>query len=432
MNTAPIQSLPKNASGILRNCFVLVAIIGVSALCSFNLARSRSLVSETDIQPAIEITTLQLELLESPFSRHDSGLIERTAMDQMPGGCPSICSPRYCDQLADSEAKEERDLAEHFRRVRRIGAEILKTCEAESSRMIQADLGSKEYHLLANRFLVLSDWVSKGDAYGNAILTSRCKAVAGIAISHLLFDESFPVDEIDRGIKLLEQLNEMAWVRWIVRAHEREVPGSLAPFVVDAKTNAEAETSLLKAAIRGEALVAQGKREIANTRSGGETDPIRNTRRALPPKVAIYLNDRQSGPSAIERWEDYFFIPQRSHGKLAAHLRVALFFRQAVGGFPFKPLPEDAMKDGRLNSRYISTEDAAFSRAWFEFSNRPEFMNSDLKKDPLTGKITVDPTAERLSTKYGNMTAGTVAAEIHRAIQSGKFDYYLGGDAPRR
>ena len=404
---------------------VLLFIAASKAATSDELQMSERLISSTDIKPSVQVVPEQIEQLEKAFENNDFSELEQRAVGAFPDGCPPIYSAWYCERLAESDDKTDKERSGQQRRLRKLGGMIFNQLRLEGARLSRRDLTQEHFLTQARRFLRLSDWFAKGDAYGNGMLAARCRFAAGVALGHLIVESNISIEELQPMIANMERFDELEYLRWIVRAHEQEVPGGLAPFVKKEHTPHLARVALARSIIRAYNRLANTY-GIEVSKIGNNDDVIRKLRSSLPVEMAFYLED-QSKPSLEAQWDHYTFVPGSCETyRFAKELGLTIFFRKAVGGFPLKPLPDDALvPSGELNPRYFSIEHAAFSRAWNEFCHNEAFLNSDLKKDPASGKMVVDPQAENLSAKYYNMGAAGKAARIFEAVKTGRFMSYL-------
>lgn len=413
----------------------LVVVYSLQAELSGEVPIRDRMVTPADMAPSIEIDEGQLQILEAWLNKHDVKELEGTIISTFMGGCPSIYSSWHCKRLEESQVRKDREKAERQRRLRKWGAAVLAELKRESVELSGPEITQEQYHSSVRRHFQLADWFMKGDGYGNYILAARCRSVAGVALAHLIVDSAIPIADL-KGMALTMEKSEdkLEFYRRLIRIHEHEVPGSIAPFVKKEVQPDQARQAFLGAAVRATTLMSKDyKINFRNNLVGVDWEATRDARHAVPDQLAVYIDDPVSEYSAEKQWDRYSLIPEFSENrKLTELLSSTLLFREAVGGFPLKPLPDDAYaKDGKLNFRYSSTVHAAFSRAWTEFSQSYVFLNSDLKKDPATGTVVVDPKAENLSLKYGNMNAGTSAARLYEAVKSGQFRGYHPDDASR-
>lgn len=407
-----------------------ITAVGISAVVLNVLPPSSRLVPV--VGKTIACDAEHLTLLENALG--GSGLDEfwRVAKRTSPSGCATIYSQWYCSRLLASEAREDHERATHELRLRNLGKLLLKLLDVKCETLTRPDVGLERCRSDARQLLDLSNWLEKGDGYENGILGSRCRTIAGIAIARILVDESVPVENSKSLIDELGSVSDVEWIQWVIRAHEHEVPESLAPYVERGETPDDARKALTKASMRGQALLADKGIKVGTDGVGVDIEKTRQARQSSPTDLAIYITDPVLGFTTLEQWERYCFFPDPLHMHIVSDLRATLLFRQCIGGFPVAPLPEDAMSNGKLNDRYLSLTHAAFDKAWFDFSHKKEFMNSDLRKDPNTGRLSVDPKAENLATKYSKKGLGGNASLIYDAVKTGRFDNYLQGDSPRR
>ena len=406
---------------------VLMSLIALAASIPDELPSALRLVQE--VGPPISADDGQLKALEQSLeSAGVVGLLNATR-EVAPGGCPTIYSQGYCDRL-NAGTQEDKERAKHEIRVRNFGRRILEALDRESVELTKRRHLGSEFRAQAECLLALGDWVLKGDGIGNGIIASRFRLLAALAAANVVVDESMPVADASALVDSLRNFGEVDWFKWQVRAHEREAAGAIAPFVRKADTPNAIRQSLLSAALRGNSILKDMGVGRA-PRGPGELEAIRQVRLGLDPKIAIYLEDPLTGVTTVEQWDLSRLIREPLHTRILEDLEGTLLFRQSVGGFPLQPLPENAIKDGKLSEFYTSRTHAAFSRAWEEFCYRKEFLNSDLKKDPITGKTVVDPTAEKLSIKYLNLGADHKAARIYDAVKQSRFENYLLGDSPK-
>jgi len=407
-----------------------VTAVGISAVV-FNALPLTSRLVPT-VGKTIAFDAEQLTLLENSLTEPGMDEFRKVAKRTSPAGCATIYSFWYCDRLTASATKEDKERSAHELRLRNLGKLLLKHLDVECEVLARPEVSLAKCRSETRLLLDLANWLEKGDGYGNGVLGSRCRAIAGVAIARILVDELAPVDEAKSLIEELGSVGDVEWVKWTIRAHEHEVPEGLAPYVEKDGTPEGARKALLQASIRGQALLAEKGIKVGTENVGVDIEVTRQARLSLPPDLAIYLNDPAFGFSSLERWDRYCFFPDPLHMHIVSDLRATFLFRQCVGGFPITPLPEGAISNGKLNERYVSLTHAAFDKAWHDFSHKKEFMNSDLIKDPITGRISVDPKAENLATEYSNMGLGGNASLIYDAVKSGRFNNYLEGDFPRR
>ena len=380
----------------------------------------------------IFIDAAQLGLLEKSLETSDLALFHHTTKELLPSGCATIHSQWYCECLLSSRNPKDLERAQHEIRLRTLGDHLLRLLELECGKFTSPGVGLADCKLEVYQLMSLSDWLLKGGGYGNGILASRCRVIAGLAAAHVVIEESISLEEAQAIIDELGSFGEMEWIHWAIQAHEYEAQDGIAPFVEKAETPEGARKALLKASIRGQSLLAENGIQIGVGKVGIDLSATRKARLSLPPKLAIYLNDPIFGSSTLEQWDRYCLLPDPLHTRLFSDLRATMFFRKCVGSFPLTPLPDDTIIDGKLNDRYLSRTHAAFEKAWHEFSNKKEFLNSDLKTDPLTGQKFVDTNGENLPTKYANMELGGNAAMIYDAVKSSHFENYLNGDTPKK
>jgi hypothetical protein len=383
------------------------------------------------VGPPISVDDAQIQALER--SLESSGLtgLLKTAREIAPEGCPTIFSNSYCDRLNAGGDEQSKIRAENEIRVRNLGKRMLRELDAESTRLTRPGIEAAEARTKAEQMLALSDWFLKGDGYGNGVIASRCRQLGAVAAARVVIEGSIPLEEAGSLVDSLGAFDEVEWFKWLIRAHEREAPGVLAPFVRKMEKPEEIRRELLQVLVRGESILKENGVRMGEGPVGRELEATRRERIALAPSVAIFLEDPPMGGTTLEQWDLYRLVPEPLHIRILNDLQATMFFRKHIGGFPLEPLPEGAIKDGKLSSLYSSRTHAAFSRAWDEFSTRKEFLNSDLRMDPVTGRMVVDPNAERLSNKYLNMGIGSNAARIYDAVTSGRFDNYLQSDAPK-
>jgi hypothetical protein len=405
-------------------------IFGIAATAVCQLPTSSRLISE--VPPPIQADEQQLKRLGKAMAGENLDTLLTAVLTVFPNGCPTIYSSWYCDRLAAKDSKADKEQASHERRLRMFGSDLLKRLDRECSNLVLDDAKTEQCKSAARQLVSFSDWLAKGDGYGNGILAARCRMVACVAVSHLVIDITFPIDNAKQFVDSLESGvgGQMEWMRWVVRAHEREVPGALAPFVAKGETVDGVRKSFGQAAVRGSKLLNEHLTKDDQSTVGIDLEATRRVRLSLPEQVAVFLDDPLRGSSTLEQWERYRLFPEY-HSKFVQHLRVAVIFREKIGGFPLGPLPVDVMRNGQLNPKYISEIHAAFANAWSDFCNKKEFLNSDLKKDPTTGRMVVDPNAENLSVKYANLSPGSITALIYQAVKSGRFNDYLLDDTPK-
>jgi hypothetical protein len=416
----------------MRGNTLSAIILIVVAASAQEVPRGARLVD--DIRPIVSINDENLDKLEQIDQSCPLTDYLASVRTLAPEGCPTIYSAWYCDLL---KSRGETKQVEHELRVRAYGGKLLIFVKKQSEMVIASSASAAGQQHAAELLLDLADWIAKGDGLGNGEIASHCRAIASVALAYVIVGQNGSIDE--QVLSLIERAwanGERGWAEWTVRAHEHEVPGSVAPFVRTPGKGEEPRHVLLKADTRAEVLIKD--KLSAKSQSASSVNPVESAaqlRQELPPELAVYVSDRASWRSTAseDRWDSYSFLHYGRHLRIAADLRTTCLFLGKIGAFPdIKPLAQLNQADrDRLAARfYLSVTEVAFANAWSKFSDGKEFVNSNQKIDPKTGLLYIDRNTENLSATYHNLNVGTVAARIYDDVKTGHWSDYLLDDAP--
>jgi hypothetical protein len=400
-------------------CFILIFTASWKA---YAIPVENRMVKE--VGPATSISDDRLEKLVAVDTSGELAALVVTLRGICPEGCPTIYSSWFCEEL---RLRGEKERSQHEFQVRAFGEKLLNALREKYPTVSGVHLDASEQRAHATSLVDLADWIAKGDGLGNALLTSRCWTLANVALANVIVTEnSRPSAELKILIGRATGGGERGWVELIIRAHEHEVPGAVAPLVGVSDGKNDAAQLLLTARAQKETEIR--KRATSTQRTAASDSQPRT---GLPNELAIFVDDPITADgNPGNAWNEYRFAPDESHIRLANDLKKTCLFLEKVGSFPsITPVDQLSPSDRDLLGRkfYASATAVAFDKAWRGFSDRKEHRQSNQKIDADSGLLVIDRKTESQAVTYRNMHAGIVASEIYDRVKSGDWSDYVMG-----
>ncbi len=423
-----MKSLVLLSGSILRLSFaVFLFFLPVLYIRAQEIPLEKRLVQH--IGPTISVSDDDLDRLEKIDASTSMDEFLATVYVISPDGCPTIYSPWFCDRIM---IQGDTKRAEHELRVRALGKVLLGYALNHTGDILAAgpDISAQQHN--AEQFLNFAEWVAKGDGYGNGIIASRCRALAGIALAYIIVENGVTVGGRMRElIDMADAGGRRGWIESVIRAHEHEASNAIAPFIANTDAGVSIEQTFRNSAFRIAKLIKDKQQKDGLTKLGTTAESATILRRKLPLNLAIWVEDPFTGRSIQRLWDVYRFEHNEVHTKLMNSLRITCLFLDEIKGFPIIVAQEQLDANDRkllASGFYRTPTEVAFYRAWEEFAQRKEFLQSNVKTDHTTGRVHIDPNAEDLTAKYLNTHAGSITASIYDNVKLGRMRSYLMGD----